>query len=189
MVSFGARCHGFSTIQKNNLYTEAKDEFEPVCLIELDPACAEDMTAINDVNYIWHAKEGYPACIFNCMKYALMQKQAGEDSNLKFYAMTTQNKDFENPRGEDILALVQVYTEDSGDKKVEYMQVNPKNSYESKSKSKYKHTGSTMMNFLKEFFSSRKIVLFPCDTKAAKFYEANGFRVSDKQSGEMTFIA
>lgn len=134
MISFGARCHGFSTIQKNNHYAGAKDESEPVYLIELDPACAEDIKAVKDVNFIWHAKEGYPACIFNCMKYALTQEQMGEDSNLKFYAMTTQEDDFENPQAEAILALAQVRTEDSGDKTVEYMQVNPKNSYESKDK-------------------------------------------------------
>ena len=185
MISFGARCISDTTIQKIDKGRALKADV-PASFVELDPFCESDLAAISNVGERWHSDEGYGACIANCMKYCSGPGAETEAPNLNFYAITRQNSDFENLSDEDILALAQVYSENDGEKKIEYLEADPDNSYKSKADIRYAHAGSAMLDALKALYCGEKIFLHST-TDAVKFYENNHFNTSDTLTKEMYF--
>lgn len=169
MISFTANYVTDATIQKTY------DKLHPnknVTIVQLDPESKSDLKMLRDLNYTWNS-EILPD-LFNCFKEAYSNPK---DDNLeKYYALTTQNKNFKNICPEYILGVVQVKENtDSDYVEIEYLEVDPDQQYGADYR-KYKNIGKTLLTSVMNLFDKNKDVSVYALENAKPFYLSLGYK-------------
>jgi len=183
MISFTARYINSLNVQRIS-YTD--DSIRPlkVSCIELDPQNMADVDAAMALSDMWDSNEKYEDFIGLNM-YASSEGELTGD--IRYYALTTQEKDFNNPDPTEIIAVSQVLVKPK-EARIEYLQVKPERYGMFVEPYKIKYAGSRMLDLIKNLFKGSNITLFS-NPYAKKFYLKNGFKASKTDNVKMSFMA
>ena len=183
MISFGARYINSAQVQKISYVNDFIGPVEVSC-VELNPKNANDVNAVMDLVDMWDSNEKYEE-IVGLNMYASSEDELTGD--VRYYALTEQEDDFENLNPSDILALSQVNVKGGKDVELEYLQVKPEPRLIFSTHT-IKRAGCAMLDSLKNIFKGFKITLFSNIT-ATGFYEKNNFKEDELIPGKFTYDA
>lgn len=151
------------TLDSDNTYKS-----QDVNFVEIDINNSKDVTAINQVADIWGEKSFADNIVFDIEQNS---KDINAQGNLRVFALTKQNSDFQNLDENQILALVDVEKTQSDDLFINYLQVAPQLVYCLR-KLPIKRCGSAVLDCLKNLFSNKTITL---NSRSRNFFLNNGF--------------
>lgn len=142
-----------------------------VSLVEVNPNSQADLSAIHDIALNWGKRDTYAV---NIMENLFYSHYCEDFSGKRFFALTKQPNNFEKLKGEEVLGLAMVITNDTKEVRLEYLQVEPENNYFSIER-RYKGIGSSLLHSICDIFKNRDISL--CSAKSAiEFYKSQGFK-------------
>lgn len=172
-ISFTAKYIKSACIQKIPFEDGIPKETKVSC-IELDPENNADLDAAFNVAERWNTNEGYPDYIALSMKYPPNEPGVQD----RYYALTTQNNNFEIPDPEKIIAISQVNIKDN-EAHIEFLQAKPVKTNNHNEPFVYKKVGTAMLDLFKKLFFNKTILLYSRPT-AIEFYLKNGFICEDE---------
>ncbi len=164
MITFQANYLNSATIQRINNYKPCSKK---IAFIELNPNSVSDVLALHKTAIKWdkNGGEGFAYDICRAINKGIKDR---------FFALTTQQDNFDRLNSNQILAEAQVKTENEGEEFIEYLQVDPDNTNLA-AEPQFSHIGSTMLHCLKTLFNGKKIGLDSVKS-AILFYLKNGFK-------------
>ena len=183
-IPFTARFINEAFAQK--IYAD-KDKKEPcsVSFIELNPRDLNDVSAAAIASENWGLPE-YSEVICNRMEFLSNHTKKYNPNVEKFYAITAQQDDFDNPNPSEILALCSV--NNNKNVRIKFLQVKPKECSDFKIPFFYNRIGTGMLDSIKKIFQNKKIQLYSTP-QAVPFYIANGFKESKDNYNEFSYEA
>ena len=170
-TNFGAKFINKIPVKKldllNNTYKDANVSF-----VQIEPNNRNDALALKYTARYWY--NGHYA---DNIAYTARQIYTGAiDSNrYQVYALTKQKKHFNELSSDKILGLVEVENKPNFTE-ILHLQVDPELVYTIQPPT-YKHVGTGILNSLKKFY--KKSIELKSVYSAVKFYEKNGFKMSD----------
>jgi len=180
MISFGAKYINSTTVQKIDTRTGAESPCKVSC-VELNPRDDKDLKAVREAVYDWESPDEYDAQILSYMENCANpnEENASYLKKMKFYAITSQKKNFNNLESGDILALSQIIEGDNVELK--YLQVKPLGLSSFLKHQKIKYLGSKMIDLISFLFPDKDITLCS-NPRAYNFYLKNGFEKNGRGS-------
>lgn len=179
-INFGAKFISTNTIRKcqtdTGLYKPTK-----INIVELEPDNMNDMSALCATKEKWDngvfvpdITKDFEATVHNTI----------EPKYNKFYAVTTQEKDYCKLDNEQILGIAEIKKEKNERIYLKYLQVKPQTMYASKER-QYRDIGKCLLDFIKSF---KKIIFLKSDYRAANFYDKQNFELLDADRLEYTWM-
>ena len=161
-VNFKANFINKTSIQK---YNSATGSFLPhaVSFVELSNKNLTDRWVLKKTSRLWKNSYAYD-----------MYKNQRKNKDLRFFAITEQDTNFEVLEAKKILGLSQVMNIDVGVYNVDYLQTNPQYTVNMTNR-KYKKIGTTMLDNLKNVFHYNTLKLTSL-YDVIDFYLNNNFR-------------
>ena len=145
-----------------------------ISFVELNSFNTNDMITLNNISKDWD-KSMFAKSIYQDAQN--INEFEDIDCNVKFYAITTQNKNHEKLIPEKILGLCEIKEEGYKKAFVEFVESNPEsinNPY-----AKYKAIGNGIFQALKNYYDN---ISLQSTVTALKFYERQGFKPVEKYS-------
>ncbi len=171
-LHFGAKFIKNVNIQKYNpkthLYRDAKTS-----LVEFEPDNYSDMMAIISTVREWKGQM-FAGAIAQRASY-IADGILNKDIN-HIYLLTTQQSNLEKLKPGKILGMAHM-SSGLGASELKFFQVNPKLKHGAP-RPEYKHIGTGILNSIKELYKSP--IELTSSYQAAKFYERQGFKITDK---------
>lgn len=146
---------------------------ERVSLVEFDPTNEHDLITLDRTYKNWK-KADFVSPIFQTAE--LMTSDTVERKRNKIYILTSQKDKFDRIHAKYILGLANMIKQPKGKDELAYFQVNPNYKYGSSNR-EFKNIGAAMIN---EFQRICKVIRLYSSTKATRFYERNGFKLTDE---------
>lgn len=145
-----------------------------VSIVELDSTKLSDVNALGKTSKNWDKKGAIYVkhILFNIIPYL---KAGIADIKDHYYALTTQQDNFEKLEPENILGLMLFREKNDCKNEICYLEVNPSTTKNKNIFRKYKDVGKTLVEFVKSQFSQKKIEVWS-DLDAIDFYKKRGFR-------------
>lgn len=167
-LAFKASYIGTAKIQRRE---NTGEKFTPytTSFVKLDPYSSNDFETVRDVNLKWNYGKTFASYI-----YEHMDLEEHNPYYKDFYALTTQNKDFDKLYSKQILGLAQVRRTRMGII-LEYLIARPDDNMHSKERN-FKRIGTAIIECLKSIYNHKDISVESVDS-AVEFYKANGFEV------------
>lgn len=180
MVSFRANLISTQYIaQKNSddTYSSA-----PVSFVQLNKCSKDEAKVIRKTTDKWAYGDEWGKYIADSL---LESAYNGTENSDSFFAITKQEDDLEHLKSEDILALALLSTSSSGEKCIDYAQVEP--TYVSKlpeyvhgrKLASYKKIGTALFDGIENLFKSKALSLFTFEKNLAYFIN-RGYEVVNK---------
>ena len=144
-------------------------------LIELTK---KDVDRIEDVADLWDSK--IIQMLANSLYYPLKGTK-----NPKIYAISTQNKDFEDILPENVLGMFEV-TERDNRYALEFLEVDPMQAYENKERT-FSKIGEACIDFIKSIFKNRDVEIQSIES-AVPFYKKMGCVKPSGKCAAATYI-
>lgn len=145
-----------------------------VSFVELNSFNTNDMITLNNISEDWD-KSMFAESIY---QDALNINELEDiDCNVKFYAITTQNKNHEKLIPEKILGLCEIKEEGYKKAFVEFVESNPESI--NNPHAKYKAIGNGIFEALKNYYDN---ISLQSTVTALEFYERQGFKPIEKYS-------
>lgn len=158
-----------------------KNNSIPAYIVELDKNNFEDMNSLHDTAFKWYDNGGrYAPNIYN---KAVDKYKFNDISKEHFYALTTQQKDFEKIKPDNILGLMMFSETKNFDNEINYLEVDPATSKSKNLIREYKKVGSRLVEFIKKTYN-KKSIFVQADSRAIKFYKKMGFFQLSKDTME-----
>ncbi len=176
MISFGATYISSALVQKNDHKKDTKKDVE-VSFIELDPKNKVDLEAVHGVCEKWNLKDSYLDIRYLFFMFCARRGFSKGAPNTKFYAITTQKDNFNNPKTDDMLAVAEVEELDKDKLELKFLHVEPKHNNDSDSNSRFKYVGTALLDSLKNISKNKNIVVDSA-LSAVEFYKKNGFKLT-----------
>ena len=173
-ISFKAEFISPSIIKKASTGKEIRTSF-----VEHKSKCSKDRIALNGVESQWGEGNTFATGILSDFEKSTYDYTP----NKKYFALTLQNKQWNELIPKKILGLAEII-QGEGRIKLKYLQADPKHNMHS-AKRKFTGIGTAILNTLKSLFPQHDIVLQTAES-ARDFYIANGFEEIGKEN-EMIF--
>ena len=170
-INFNAQFINQVTIKR---YNPDKNNYNsiPVSFVQIEAENNNDIQAVKKTTKDW--QNG----MFSdkiCIAAERIAEEKTNNSPVRIYALTSQMKDFDNLRPDNILGLVE--TENNKNAlEINHLQVNPE-FLPSIEPPKYRHVGSGILDSLKNLYN--KVIELTSVYTATNFYEKNGFEIFD----------
>lgn len=174
-------------ISKGNVKTN--NRFFPnkrVSIVELKPSDSRDIETLDDIKKDWRWSDFSTAILVD----AETVNRHPEDAELfNFYVVTTQKKNFEKVDPKKVLAQAEISKDELSDNRVwiEYLQVRPDCKFGLPNRP-YKRVGATFLDFCKEQFKGKKLLVCSLDD-VVNFYKDAGFIQNNRGVGTMFYQA
>ena len=143
---------------------------EQVSMVEID------LDNKNDIKTLSNLSENWTNANLVTSLYSEAKEMSEEDEyrlDYRFYAITSQNDDFENLDPEKILSVCEIETSEDDDSAfIEYIQSHPDSS--SKIYPEYKRGASAMLDGLKYYYDNIRLYAIPTKD-VLNFYKRNDF--------------
>ena len=184
MINFKA-----NYVDKTNITYFNNNQSHPkeVSFVRINPLSKSDIVALRKVNDLW-GKSEYGWKIYDSVSGLYWDNVDPEDRD--FFALTTQENEFEKLKPESILALCSISLRTVGSKYINYLQVIPKFMHDNREKltDGLSGIGSAMLSALKDKFKNKSILLHASNNNNVKFYLKNGFELINKDTKYMAYI-
>lgn len=153
-------------------------------IVEADPLKFHDLKALEDVDRLWDGN--FSRCIYKDA-YRINLNNA-PDSKQKFFILTDQKENYNRLNSDDILAEAKVVLDYpvKGKVFIDYLQVQPENSFDSNNRT-YEKLGTSFLSFLKKYYNNSEIGLRSLHS-TVDFYIKNGFKLVRKDSTLMRLV-
>lgn len=186
MINFKANYINQAIIQKRDINNQFKDY--KVAFVEFSPHKVQDVLAIRDTAREWSDEDRFAEDIFRDIQEEHYAKDYFQDSKYRFFGITRQMTNLENPIPDLILGLAEVGKKSDIRDELYYFQVDPSNNMFSE-ENIFKGVGSAVLNSLKNLYAHREITLKPVsDNAVVSFYKKHGFKPLD-YTGKMIWRA
>lgn len=166
-VSFKGSLISQTTVNKKNFFNKKYSQ-KQVSFVELDHWDCKDLQALNKLSKSW------PRTLAKTIEYFAIHHVI----HMKTFALTQQNKDFENINPKKILGIVQAEPISKYHYHIEHFQVNPKYISTESKNPKFKKVGTTIINCIKSF-KDLKMITLDSIPNAKDFYIKNHFKNHD----------
>lgn len=172
--------------------TTGKYEPEEVSMVEIDLQNSKDLEALHKLKEEWYdANLKYVFTPYNTLNYtkwivdgaiddSKKTNKSGRDS--KYFAVTTQEENFESLDPEKILSICNMTT--FSEDYTELFLIQSKSKLPSERNSVYKRCGSALSDGLKHYY--KQITVFPVE-EAKPFYIANDFKPSETDENHLVW--
>ena len=171
-VNFKANYVSSAQIYKRDAGSGNYKPFE-ASFIEFDSNFYKDVIAIKDTAERWKRTDRFACEIAEDI--AFNNAYGYERGEHRFFGLTRQKSDFENPKASKILGLIEVSDSDRRGKYINFLQVEPKNTL-TKVGREFCGVGSAIIDNVKNLFSDCEIKLKSLPEKeVVNFYKKNGF--------------
>ena len=167
MITFGAKFISSANIQKlghDKKYREINTSF-----VKLSHESKKDCNVLCELAG-WDSYDTFSKTINDNFQNLSIQKNI---LGYEFFALTTQESNFENLDPNNILGLLQT-SERLKDNYIEYLQTNPEYMLGAATR-KFKGIGKTMMNAYMKMLGKNKTIHLDSTPNAADFYKRIGF--------------
>ncbi len=184
-INFTARLVDSPKIQqRKSLF---KYDAQNASIVELDLKNKSDMIALNKASTSWMENGGkYASSIFFEAAYSGSDKFYRKQNH--FYALTTQNQNFQELKPENILGLMMFQEVKGAPNEISLLEVNPKTSMSCSFFRKYKQVGKKLVEFVQENFFQKDIQVW-ADYYAINFYKKSGFKKNSKEPCDLLWKA
>ena len=169
-INFGAKPINDVTIKKWDKQTKKFADY-PAKFVKIDSENPIDLSVLDTLAQKWKDAK-YIQQIATASHWMNVRKYVEID----VYALTSQQKDFEQLRQNKILGVVEMRNDPNNSKyrKVWYLQIKPSVMNVNNQHNKYEKAGSSILDSLKKIYG--KMSLFADEGKnIQKFYKKNGF--------------
>ena len=165
------------------LKKDVNNEYKPfeVSFVEFDPSDSKDVFALREAASSWEGADQYGKEIARDIKtYDYYYKDLDlEEPKHRFFGITRQKSNFENPRPLEILGMVEITNKGNDRQSVSFLQVDPETNMHSDERF-FKGVGSAILREVKKIFSQCEITLRPVSSMdVINFYQKNGFELMD----------
>lgn len=170
-INFTANLIKRTQIQRRN----SDNKFEPydVSIVELDKNYEPDINSLYKASILWNDQGArYSSNIYHD---ATKGYEYDDVKREHYFALTEQNKDFDNLDEEKILGLMLFSESVYPDDEITWLQVRPNTNTPNSWKRKYKGVGTAMINMLKDTNLKKDIRVKSADD-AVEFYKKQGFK-------------
>ena len=173
-VSFGAKFISPAYIKES---IDGTYKTRAASIAQLSTTESSDRSLLNNIvkNYINNKlPDEYIYADDISRKYNYIYRENPEDDSSKFFVLNIKDNNFQALDPENCLGVTQVNVVSPKYCELRYLQVNP-NTKHGKEFQKYKGIGTAIIDFIKDFFNDRDIVVQP-DTAVIDFYLKNKFK-------------
>ena len=172
MISFKARLVNQTTVRK--IIPTGIDKTCGASLIQLDSACIKDLELMERVSNEWGYLDTYAYDVKSTMSKEFYLPKYRNSSQKEFYALTLQERGFNNPEYEKILGVMQVDKANMNKLNLDFIQVNPRHQFGC-ANAEYKNIGKSMI-FSLLLLTQAKFFALNSVGKNSAFYEKLGFK-------------
>lgn len=171
MITFKAQHISSPTIKrKNNPYKAS--------FVQLNPLSYNDMVTINNTVLDWNSPYKIIDDIAVASNHIYLKNT--ESPNQYFYALTTQDENFEKIKHGSILGIIKLSKNNDTDIYIDSFEVAPKFSHDTKN-SEFRGIGTAIINNVKNLFNKYEMFV-KSEYSAIPFYEKNGFELLGKRT-------
>ena len=171
MTGFGADFVSSGKVKKLNKRTGTYED-TPVSFVRINPFNQNDFEAMTEVCKQWQHSVYTEQILEDVVS---IKYYAAPSVTISVYALTAQNKDFNNLKSEDILGFVDVRNEDDYIY-LDFLETKPEYKSSNKKNKEYRNIGTEIINNLKKLTDEtcNKIKIWAVSDKIP-YYEKNGF--------------
>lgn len=177
-VSFKASIVNYATIIKKDKTTQKESNYIG-SFVELDKNNEDDYNALREVAFKWERGFSYAMDILDNFVYERNGRNAINDGQYRYFALTTHNKPFEKLDSDSILGVASLIERKNTSSTLQHLQVHPEHYYESSNRG-FRHIGKAITESIQNLINN-DIQLYSIDEAATAFYKKMNF-VLDKKS-------
>ena len=169
MISFKAKYIGPATVQKLNTKNEFKDY--KVSAVEFEQGSEADKRVLSSLHENWGFGDYYSRDIF----YSYMAQSHFPNSHKyqRYIALTLQASDFDHPKSDDILGVMEITKGISDVNQITFIQIKPE--YMKNNLNRIiKGVGTELLKVAEKLMPKGDIKL-NAHNSAIEFYESNGY--------------
>jgi len=175
-INFGSNF--LKTISIPHKSAENQYSNSDVAIVELDENDCNDTYAVGDAAIKWdNVGKSFGLDIYSEM----LKPDIACDSKKEHYlAITEQESGYKYLNPNKIIALAMFSEKKGNTNKLNWLQVNPSTNKENSQNRSFKHVGVSMLDFIKNNYSSKPIYVESTENSAS-FYTKNKFEAIDKK--------